>query len=439
MPYESNHVTREQCLQLAKDRLPADEKQRLLRHLLSRCEACLAVAREALFPEQPDYSDVMRRLQLSFIVAQGEVQAERNAARELWSHLRPLSPEHRLLIVKNDESYHIWGLFDLLITEAKLALRYDPITTVDLIFLALAVTELLDREAYGEERICDYQGAAYAALGNAKRLVGDFVGAKEALNASEALLHRGTGDYMEEANLISIRASLKTDLGYMEEATDMLRDAVICARAIGDEHLEGRILIQQASSIGWIDPARGVELANLGLTLLEVGRDPYLEDTAHYIDTALTNELGYVHEARKKLGPLRVSYQKYSDPSNQGRILLVEGLILRNEGRLERAEETLRELVRLWAEHHFELDLALATLDLAEVLTLQGKTGESFELLSELHPVLQEWGLHGDILRAWLMIQESLKRDAVHHETFKELELMLRRKWYRKENGREIL
>lgn len=439
MPNESNHLTREQCLQLAKDRLPADEKQRLLRHLLSRCVPCLAIAREALFPEQPDYSDVIRRLELSFVVAQGEVQAERNVARELWSYLRPLSPEHRLLIVKNDGSHHIWGLFDLLITEAKLALRYDPITTVDLMHLALAVTELLDREAYGEERICDYQGAAYAALANAKRLVGDFRGAKEALNASEALLRRGTGDFLEQVNLISIRASLLTDLGFLEEATDMLREAVACARAIADEHLEGRIRIQQASSIVWVDAVAGRELVEIGLTRLEKDKDPYLELGAHYIQIVAINELGSFREARNILETLRSLFRRYPDPTSQGRLLLLDGLIARNEGRLRQAEQTLKRLVSLYAEHDFEFDLALATLDLAEVLTLQGKTSESLQILSELYPVLEAWGLHGDILRAWLMIQESLKRDAVHRETFKELELILRRKWYRRENGRGTL
>jgi tetratricopeptide (TPR) repeat protein len=433
MPNDSSHVTREQCLLLAKDRLPADEKQRILRHLLSKCEPCLAIARETLFPENPDYSAVMRRLQLSFVVAEGEVQAERNLAAELWSYLRPLSPEHRLLIVKNDESYQIWGLFDLLVHQAKLALRHNPIESVDLIHLALAVTELLDRGAYGDERVCDFQGAAYAALGNVKRILGDFAGAKEALSAAQDLLRRGTGDFIEEANLISIRASLLTDLGYLEDATNMLRDAVVCARAIADEHLEGRIRIQQASSIVWVDPVAGRELVELGLILLERNKDPYLELGAHYIQIVAVNELGYFAEARNTLETFRPLFRRYPDPSSQGRLLLLDGLIARNESRFKEAERLLRTLVALYEEHSFEFDLALATLDLAEVLALQGKTEESVTLLAELYPVLQQWGLHGDILRAWMMIQESVLRDTVHRETFKELELMLRRKWYRRE------
>ena len=88
--------------------------------------------------------------------------------------------------------------------------------------------------------------------------------------------------------------------------------------------------------------------------------------------------------------------------------------------------------MELYAEHHFEFDLVLASIDLAEVLASQARLVESGEILAQLYPVLEAWKLHGDILRAWKMIQNSLQRRNVQANTFRELAMTLRRKWYRR-------
>ena len=97
-----------------------------------------------------------------------------------------------------------------------------------------------------------------------------------------------------------------------------------------------------------------------------------------------------------------------------------------------RSELFFRELVDLYTEADFEFDLALASLDLSEVLTFQGKVEESVKIIEALYPVLKHWNLSGDILRSWLILQEGLWKQTVQVETFRELEMLLRRKWYRK-------
>lgn len=105
----------------------------------------------------------------------------------------------------------------------------------------------------------------------------DLDGAGTALRAAEDHLKEGTGDPIERINVISIRSSLTTDLGYLEEAKAMLDPALRLAQKIRDRHLEGRLTFQQSSSIGYVDPALGLELAEKGLTLIDKEREPLLE------------------------------------------------------------------------------------------------------------------------------------------------------------------
>lgn len=78
------HLIEIQLRQLADDQLPAEERKEAVRHLLARCRPCLDLAREILFPEigsEPDYSGVLRRLDLALVLARNDVEVERGVAR----------------------------------------------------------------------------------------------------------------------------------------------------------------------------------------------------------------------------------------------------------------------------------------------------------------------------------------------------------------------
>jgi hypothetical protein len=66
------------------------------------------------------------------------------------------------------------------------------------------------------------------------------------------------------------------------------------------------------------------------------------------------------------------------------------------------------------------------------VLSQQGRLAEATSILGGLYPVLQGWKLHVDILRSWLGLQETLQRNAVQAQMFRELAMTMRRKWHRR-------
>lgn len=84
------------------------------------------------------------------------------------------------------------------------------------------------------------------------------------------------------------------------------------------------------------------------------------------------------------------------------------------------------------ARSAFDFDLALATLDLAETLSLQGKWEDAAELLGVLQPVLRHWNLNGDLLRSSAILQEGLARKIAQEGSFQALAKTLRRLSYRR-------
>lgn len=434
MDQENQHVRAEQLRYLIRGELPSEEKRSVVRHLLAGCEPCLALARSLVFPgPEADYSAVLRRLELAGVLACNDVEVERRLGDELWERiLKPLDAGGRLLAVRSDSRLRIWGLHERVLREAAVSMRREPVEAADLAHLALAVAESLDPGVYGEERIQDLRAMAWTALGNAKRLAGDFPGTREALEAAQQALALGSGDLLEEANVISIQASLQADLGDLEGATKALRRAVLIARTIGDQALAGRFILKQSSFIGWIDPARGLALAERGVRLLGKTDDLHMELVGRHLLAFWNNEIGEVEEARAILETYRYLYARHSDVFWSGRRLDLEARITRSEGDLATAEALFRELVDVYARAHFDFDLALATLDLAECLSIQGKWEEAAELLGTLQPVLRHWNLHGDILRSWAILRDGLERKAAQAGSFRTLAMTLRRLWFRR-------
>jgi tetratricopeptide (TPR) repeat protein len=432
------HVTEIQLRQLSEDLLQTEERKSAVRHLLSGCRRCLDLAQRVLYPEvgsKPDYSGVLRRLELGLVLALNDVEVERGVARALWDgYLAALEPGARRTAIRNNPDLQTWGTFELLLAQAKRITLERPVDAVDLAYAALAVADLLDPQAYGEDRIQDLRAGAWAALGNAKRLAGDFPGAGEALRMAAEMVEEGTGDPYEEANVLSMTASLLTDLGDFKKAVDTLDDAAALVRSVRDRSLEGRFRIQQSGIIGREDPARGLKLAERGLKLLRRAKseDRYAELAGRHLTALWANELGDCEEARATLETYRHLYAAYPDPPTHGRLLLLDALISRSEGRLEASEGLLRRLVDHYSEHGMAFDLTLATLEWAEALVLRGGYGEATEVLREAYPLIEQWGAHVDILRAWKLVEEAVRRRAVQREAFRELAMTVRRRWYRR-------
>ncbi|HEV2845709.1 MAG TPA: hypothetical protein VG477_12735 [Thermoanaerobaculia bacterium] len=189
---------------------------------------------------EAQYDEAFRKTERRLAVAHDRVRRERQSAVNQWFVLEGHPPARRLIMVRNDERLHHWGLYDLLLDKSRDAAPRDPVAAVHLAEMALAVAERLDTGVYGAERVADFKTDALVALGDARRLSGDLAGARLAFSHARVNLEIGTGDLLEEANLLGGLVSLLCDLGEYEKAARSLERATLLYRRLGDaHHLDG--------------------------------------------------------------------------------------------------------------------------------------------------------------------------------------------------------
>jgi len=185
------------------------------------------------------YDTAFRGAERRLVEAQEHTKRERQLAGAQWAALGSHPPARRLVMVLNDERLHHWGLYDLLVEKSRETAGDDPSAAVHLAVLALAVAERLDPHLYGAARVADFKTSALVALGDARRLAGDFAGARLAFSQARVNLEMGTGDLLEEASLLGALVSLLCDLGEYEKAAEPLERAHALYRRLGDFRLEG--------------------------------------------------------------------------------------------------------------------------------------------------------------------------------------------------------
>jgi tetratricopeptide (TPR) repeat protein len=183
------------------------------------------------------YDEAFRKTERRLAEAHERVQRERELAAVQWSSLDGHPPARRLIMARNDERLHHWGLFDLLLEKSREILETDATAAVGLAELSHAVAERLDPDIYGEERVSDFKTAALAALGDARRRAGDLAGARLAFSQARINLEMGTGDLLEEAGLLGSLVKLLCDLGEYGKAAQSLERASALYRRIGDAPL----------------------------------------------------------------------------------------------------------------------------------------------------------------------------------------------------------
>src|SRR5947208_2271393 len=113
MSTSEQHASKEVAERLVSGKLSRRLSKSTIRHLLSGCVRCLDLVKECAQPSSPEYSAVMRRLGLSFVVAQGRVQEERTHAKRVWPELERQPPEVRVYMVKNLPEFRTWGIYEI--------------------------------------------------------------------------------------------------------------------------------------------------------------------------------------------------------------------------------------------------------------------------------------------------------------------------------------
>ncbi len=438
------HIPEELLERFLRLEASRQESQQVVRHLLSGCPQCLELAHRTALESglftpleegrkagwEQAYAEVFTRALAFSTEEEQKLALEKLRGWAQWAQLESLPPQLRFVRVESDNRFHTFGLYDRLLEASHWYRRTEPAEAVDIVRLAILVAERLDPTALGKERVADLKAAAWAALGNAKRIAEDFEGARRAFNEAWRILEGGTGDPTEKARLISLEASYMKDIGELEVAETSLEEALQLYRGMRDTHEQGRVLLKMGEIIGHLYPDRGLTHIQNALALFEKEREPLLEICAQHALAWFLNDAGQPEEALAVLERARPLYRQFRDDLIQLRMHWLEGRIAYRLGEYDEAESIFAQLWEELRARNLNQEVVLVTIDLAQVLAAKGEPERAARLAAECYSIMKNWGLHKDALAAWLVFQGALSQERGIREIFGRVGEYYRRHWF---------
>ncbi len=414
---EDVHLTEETLAKWLSGTLEHDEVLRLVvPHFLALCPVCRERHAEIL------------RLQKEVGHWDPEIAVvEGRQAPELWARLAGYPYAEQLQELES-EDLHTWGLCQLLLQKSREATFSDPARGVELANLALRVVRHLGK-AYDPNWVTDLRARCFAHLGNARRVLGELRSAEDAFVKAEGCLVRSSSGNVEvRAEILDLRSSLRRAQRRLDEALDLIDQALSLYREAGQEHGIAKSLLQRAKILEENGDLTGaIDLLRRTTEEIDPVREPQLSAYGRFnLLTALLLAEHY-EEAERLLpaieGPLRIVGQ----PLDLIRLRWVEGNIHLGRGRRGPAEAAFREAQKEFLERQMGYDAALVSLDLARLYAQEGCVEDLKRLAAEMMPVFQSRDVHREAILALLMFQRACEEERLTVDLVRQLSAYLRR------------
>lgn len=420
------HINRQMLLAARRGQITFRELAALLLdRLVALCPGCREEAQAAKAEEVPleAYRDpVGRTLQLGSQLLRRE--DDRHAADPLLALLRELSPEQRLLRVRNaPERFANVALGELLLEEVRGCLPHNPQGALGWAQVIEAVADSYSPPYYPHLIL------AIAHQGNAHRAMGHFDLARPKLHwAKELAVVHQVADARVGAELNSLLGSLYVDLRQFEDAAHHLEGSAALYKILGDNESLARVLMQLGILHAHLDdlPA-ALKADHAAYGLLDPELNPRLYVAARLNHAFHLVAAGDFLRAQEHLDYDRNLYEDYADSHTLIRVTWLEARTsagLGDYATAERAYVTLRD--HFTAEQH-GFNAALVCLELA---TIQHER-DDYEALrttaAQAVELFQAYALHREALAALVLLYKAIEARTVTADTLLHVTEFLRR------------
>ncbi|MDX1997260.1 MAG: hypothetical protein SF066_06040 [Thermoanaerobaculia bacterium] len=428
-----------------RDELSAVELKAIIWHLLEVCPECAQAAEESwvlaldgvaepacerlVAFEGPavgelSFERVRRRVHSTL----SRLEAERAHARELARELDGLPVEHLCMQLRNNPRFASLPLCDLLLEKAWELGLVEPKAGLMQIEALIELSSSIEASLFGHELRHELLSRAWAYRGNFLRILNDFRLAEAAFAQSELHLNAGTGDLLEKARFLSLKASLRRSQRRLDEANDLLQRSVAIYLGTDEDHLAGRAMISQAGvAFEQGNPAKSANLVKHALTLIDPAREPRLVLVSQQNLVLDLTEMGLYQEAVAMLPKTRRLSIEYGSRFDLLRFRWLEGSILQGLGHDARAEAAFLEVRKGFLEEELGYDAALVSLNLASLYARQGRIPELKRLTLEMVPIFESREVHREALTALLLFQKAVEMETVTVRMVEEVATYLRR------------
>lgn len=452
------HPTPEVLEQFVLGQLSPAEMREVARHLLAGCLPCQEVTARLWEPadmfEDPQaldledlvalaaedahdaggavdaYDAVLDRVFLKIVATEAGLTDQRALGRKLYDELMQCPAERRQLLVGNSQRFRNRMLCERLIEEGYEAGFSEPQRAVELTRLATAVADRLRAEDCdgGEEALAGLRARAWAHLGNAFRINFDLQGMERAFAVTESVLNENRVPLLERARVLALLASGRRVQCRFAEALQIFDRVAAIYKKLGQWNLLGRTLLQKAFVCEEAGDREGeMKLLRRSLDLIDPQADPRVFLAARHNLIYALYERGRVREAFALLYHTRPLYLKAGDRMNLLKLRWLEGLVAFGMQRFDQAEAAFREVREAFLELGLEYDAAIASLDLASVYVLQGRTVDVSRVAEETLAIFQVHNTHREALAAVLVLCKAARLDRAEMDLIREVSGFLKR------------
>lgn len=365
----------------------------------------------------PDYDSALARAARCLGSVQTLFDREQADSHSLIAELLVHPPERQRLILRNNARFHTWGVYSRLLDRSRSQSIQNPAETQHLARLALLVADRLDTTLYQLESIEDLRARAWTHIANARRQRSDLAGAAKAFRTAEAYLQRGTGDPIELAMLLDLKASLLRAQRQFPLAMSLLRRSYKIFLASGDRHRAGRALVSMEIIHNYAgSPEKGIPLLYQAVELIDPQQEPRLLLCIWHNLVSGLAEAGRSMEAHRLFLKARALYPQFPETVTQNRRIWMAGKIAYGLGQEKEAETLLLAARQSFLAEEVPFEVALVSLDLAALYAKQGRTNEMKGLATEMMPVFSSLRVHREALAALTFWKQAVEAETTREK-----------------------
>jgi tetratricopeptide (TPR) repeat protein len=365
--------------------------------------------------EVPDYDSALARACSCLRSLQPLFDKEQANAHDLVAELLVHPPQRQKLILRNNARFHTWGVYARLLDRSRAQSVQSPADTLHLARLALLVADRLDTSLYQVESIADLRARAWTYIGNTRRQQSNLTGAAKAFRTAEAYLQRGTGDPVELALFLDLKASLLRAQRQFPRAMSLLKRSYTIFLTAGDRHRAGRALVSMEIIHNYAgSPEQGIPLLYQALELIDPQQEPRLLLCIWHNLVSGLAEAGRSMEAHRLFLKARALYPRFPEAVTQNRRTWMAGKIACGLGQEKEAESLFLAARQSFLAEEIPYEVALVSLDLAGLYAKQGRTEEMKRLAVEMMPVFSSLHIHREALAALTFWKQAVEAETSH-------------------------
>ena len=307
------------------------------------------------------------------------------------------------------------ALPDALIAEARRVVGADPAEALTWLDFAQEVVGRLAVTGFPERLLTPAALRIEAHRANALRAAGEL---PEAARRYQELARDPRRHELprpaDQAELLSLEASLRIDLRQFEAAEKLLDRAERLYRVVGETVGAARALLKRGSAGFYAcEPKRAVELFDKALELVEPAAEPVLFFMINDNLADALVDLGRPAEARSTLAVHPELFGRVEDLTVRLRRRWIQARIARAEERFEEAARLFAEVRNGWLSHQRPYEAALATLDTAELHFARGNWRDVKRQAALLAPIFAARGVHREACAALTLFQQAAKAETL--------------------------